>query len=466
MLIASQLGRWALDPYTRDAVPLATMYVAVAFAVWFGGWKPAAALAVTGYFVGLWWFMPPRFTFKWWGEFGPLRTAIYTLSCAVTIYLCELMRRARTQHAAAEAKVVSIIENMREGFCSVDTDWRISAVNRSAEEYLGKPRGDLIGRKLWDVVPSAIGTPLEMELRRAMQDSASVHFETSVISSGLWHAVTATRTREELSIFFQDVTAKRAHVDQLERLVDDRTAALQRIVADLEAFSYTLVHDMRAPLRAISGFAELLAVDHSSQLDADGKRHLARIQRSAARMDQLIVDILSYSQLSRAHPELHAVNLDDAMRDILRSHSEFQADKADIEIESPLPTVRGNDALLTQCFSNLLHNATKFVAPGVRPKIRIASKITGDVARIEVVDNGIGIAPDATARIFEPFRREHAHYDGTGIGLAIVQKVVEQLEGRVGVISHVGEGSRFWVELKVPANSRAAAATHGTTHAR
>ena len=458
LLLAAEACRWLLNPYMQEAMPLSTMYVAVVFAVWFGGWKPAALLAVAGYFVGLWLFVSPRLTPKLWGDLGLMRAGVYSISCLITISACEAFRRARKRHAASEQKVVSIREHMRESCCSVAHNWRITAVNRSAEACLGRPRDALIGRPLWEVIPGSVGTPAETQLRLAMREGVPVQFETNVFASRAWHDVTATRVNGELSIFFQDVTAKRAQLDELERLVDDRTAALQRIVAELESFSYTLVHDMRAPLRSITGFAELLAVDHAQKLDADGKRHLARIQRSAARMDQLIMDILDYSQLSRTQPELRAIDLNETLRDILQSHSDFQPDNADIEIEATLPVVRGNDALLTQCFSNLLHNATKFVAPGVKPSIQIKVRVHADVARIEIADNGIGIAPEAIARIFEPFRREHAHYDGTGIGLAIVQKVVDQLGGRVGVESNGGHGSRFWVELKLSASPAASEA--------
>src|SRR5690606_18520352 len=152
-----------------------------------------------------------------------------------------------------------------------------------------------------------------------------------------------------------------------------------------------------------------------------GKHNVSRIQSSVTRMDKLIVGILGHSQLGRSQPELRTCNLGEKLRDILHAHAEFQADKADSEMQGTRPYVRGNDALLTQCFANLLHNATKFVLPGVKPRIRVNSRVEGKVARIEVADNGIGIAPDAAARIFEPFRREHPNYEGTGIGLAIVQ---------------------------------------------
>jgi PAS domain S-box-containing protein len=460
MLLAAQGTRWLLDPYMGDAMPLSTIYIAVASTVCFSGWKPAALLAITGYVASMWMFAPPRLTFKILDDYGTMRLSVYAVTCAITILLCEMIRRARKRHALSETKVLSILENMRESFCSVDTDWRITSVNRSAESCLGRTRAELLGQSIWAVLPRTMATLAETKLRLAMGERTPVQFETNTFVTGVWHDITATRTDGELSIFFQDITAKRAHVDQLERLVDDRTAALQRIVADLEGFSYTLVHDMRAPLRSISGFAELLAVDHGEQLNVEGKRHVSRIQYSAARMDQLIVDILAYSQLSRTQPDLRDINLDETIRDILKSQAEFQLDQADIEVEATLPFVRGNDALLTQCFSNLLHNATKFVAPGVRPRIRISSLVRGDVARIEIADNGIGVAPEAFGRIFEPFRREHAHYDGTGIGLAIVQKVVEQLHGRVGVDSEPGQGSRFWVELKLTSPSPASPPGH------
>ena len=129
---------------------------------------------------------------------------------------------------------------------------------------------------------------------------------------------------------------------------------------------------------------------------------------------------------------------------------------ADVAIVGPLPRVLGNQALLAQCFSNLLHNAIKFVAPGTKPRVRVSWEPRYGLARVMVADNGIGVPADATVRIFEPFRREHPNYDGTGIGLAIVRKGVDQMGGRVGVDSEVGRGSTFWVEIPLAAASATA----------
>jgi signal transduction histidine kinase len=241
-----------------------------------------------------------------------------------------------------------------------------------------------------------------------MREQKAVQFDTDALAPREWHAVTLAPTAGGLSIFVQDITATKAHVEQLERQVSERTAALQGLVSDLEAFSYTLVHDLRAPLRSISSFAELLAVDHTGPLDDEGRGYLARIRKAAARMDRLITAIMNYSQLARQKPELRPVDLHQLVQEIMESDPGFQHEKADIGIVGVLPFVRGNESLLSQCFVNLLHNAIKFVAPGVKPRIRISAQVEGDIARVDVTDNGIGIAPDAAERIFEPFRR-HRH---------------------------------------------------------
>ncbi len=458
MLATALLARWLMAPLVGHQMPLATMYVGVALAAWFGGWMPAAVVAVSGYLLSTWLFSPAHASPV--DSIGVPRLVLYSISCTITVVLLESIRRAGRRHASAEARVVAIIEHMQECFFSLDSHWRIVAVNQVTEDALRQPRTALLNRVLWDVLPRWIGQPAEAELQRAMQQRVPVRFETTALAPGSWHAVSAMPSDDGLSLFCQDITATRSQVDELERQVAERTLALQQSVSELEAFSYTLVHDIRAPLRSISSYADILALDHAHQLDAEGRAHIARIQRSTVRMDQLIVDILDYSQLSRRKPELRPIDLDDTVRELLRSQPEFQPERADIVIEGALPKVLGNGALLTQCFTNLLHNAIKFVAPGVKPHIRISAHLGSDIARVNVTDNGIGIPADATARIFDPFRREHPNYDGTGIGLAIVRKVVEQLSGHVGVDSQVGRGSTFWVDLPLAPATALTTAIH------
>lgn len=187
-------------------------------------------------------------------------------------------------------------------------------------------------------------------------------------------------------------------------------------------------------------------------------------------MDNLIQDLLTLSALSREHLALSAVDLDGLVRVLIQERPELNSPAAEIEVTGQLLSVRGHEATLTQCLTNLLGNAVKFVAPGMVPRIRIwteefpapfAAMPAGTqglfapagksvpLVRLWIEDHGIGIPAESLQRIFEIFQRLHRpeEYEGTGIGLAIVRKSIERMGGRVGVESELGQGSRFWLEL-------------------
>jgi PAS domain S-box-containing protein len=246
--------------------------------------------------------------------------------------------------------------------------------------------------------------------------------------------------------------AIKARGQELEGLVQQRTAKLQETVGELEAFSYSIAHDMRGPLRAMQGFSRILLSDFAGQIDAEGGEYLQRIEKAANRMDRLITDILNYSKVVRGTLELGPTDVQQLISEIVGSYPDLQSDKADIVVEPPLPPVLANDAALTQVISNLLANAVKFVAPGVRPRVRVWGEARSGVALLWFEDNGIGIASESQARLFNIFTRLNRPelYEGTGIGLAIVRKAVERMGGAVGVESEEGKGSRFWVRLQTP----------------
>jgi len=234
--------------------------------------------------------------------------------------------------------------------------------------------------------------------------------------------------------------------DHLEELVRSRTAKLHELVNELEHFSYTITHDMRAPLRAMQGFAEILSEDEGTP--EERRRYLGRIVTAAGRMDRLITDALSYSKAVQQELELVEVDPLPLLQGMLDSYPEFQAARAQIEIAQPLPRVKANEAGLTQCFSNLLNNAVKFVDEGRKPRVRVWGERREGRARIWIEDNGIGIPPEIMPKIFGMFQRATRDYEGTGIGLALVRKVAERMRGRVGVESEPGKGSRFWLEFE------------------
>ncbi|HWH71283.1 MAG TPA: HAMP domain-containing sensor histidine kinase, partial [Candidatus Sulfotelmatobacter sp.] len=258
-----------------------------------------------------------------------------------------------------------------------------------------------------------------------------------------------------------DIDSQKRNAALLEQRIAERTAKLQQTVQELEGFSYSLSHDMRAPLRAMRSYAEIAQRECSHNQDALACDYLGRIIESAQRLDHLILDSLNYSQILRDELPVRTVELAGLLRGIIDSNPNLEPPAAEIRVAFKQLLVRGNEAALTQCFSNLLDNAAKFTAPNTKPRVNIrAQELTAQAllaekqgppktVRVWVEDNGIGIPKDSQEMIFGMFQRMHPEqaYPGTGIGLAIVKKAVERMGGKVGVESEVNRGSRFWVEL-------------------
>ena len=237
---------------------------------------------------------------------------------------------------------------------------------------------------------------------------------------------------------------------ELEQRVTERTAQLQEVNQELEAFTYTISHDLRAPLRALQGFATALSEDYSDCLDTLGLDYAQRLIAAAKNMEQLIQDLLAYSRLSRTDLCLHTVHLSSVVAEAIEQlKAEIQERGAHITVEEPLPAIHGNSTVVIQAIDNLISNAIKFVPPGVQPVVRLWCENREDSVRLWVEDNGIGIHNEHHERIFRVFERLHSNevYPGTGIGLAIVRKAIERIGGRVEVESYIGKGSRFRIDL-------------------
>lgn len=281
-------------------------------------------------------------------------------------------------------------------------------------------------------------------------------FRRAPTSEYVWHIVRATPVRDASGTIVKwfgtctDIESQKRAEEKLENAVRERTAKLRETVGELEAFSYSVSHDLRAPLRAMHGYSVALMEDAAHKLSAEQREYLDRISRGSQRLDRLINDVLTYSRLARTEVRFDPVNLDRVVREVIQQYPSLQPNRAEIRIQESLGVVLGHEALVVQIVSNLLINGAKFVAPGVFPKLRISSEVRGEWLRLWFEDNGIGIAPHNLSRVFGIFQRLNAdsEYEGTGIGLSIVRKAVERLGGHVGVESKEGQGSRFWIELK------------------
>jgi PAS domain S-box-containing protein len=353
------------------------------------------------------------------------------------------------------------------------TSWNKSAVRifgYSPEEAIGQHISFLIPQDRWEEEPQIIARlqrgervdHFETIRRRKDGQLRDISLTISPVRNSEGIIVGASKVarditeRKQVERALEAARAELAETNsRLEQIVADRTASLREAVAQMEEFSYTVSHDLRAPLRAMQTYSDALMEEYAPRLDEAGRQYLGRIAANARRMDKMVVDLLTCSRLDRTELKLERVTLDRLAREIVENYPGMQPDQADIMIE-PLGDVLAHEPSVVQAIANLLTNAIKFVAPGVRPRIRIWSEVRGPKRRLWIEDNGIGIAPDAQRRLFQMFERMNpaAGYEGNGVGLAIVRKALTRMGGDAGMSSDGTAGSRFWIELPLAADGQ------------
>jgi len=250
---------------------------------------------------------------------------------------------------------------------------------------------------------------------------------------------------------FQLVAEAQTRAEQLESAVARRTLELTEINKALEAFSYSVSHDLKEPLRGMAGMANILVEDYRSSLPQDAHRYLNSIIESAKRMDRLIDNLLAFARFNHGELPLVSVNLDQVISEVCRQyHWQIQDSGAVVEVSSPLPAVLANRAALIQVFVNLFSNSLKFARPDTRPEIKIWPEDSEGCVKLWFQDNGLGIAPEDREKVFQPFHQlqtDRVAYSGTGVGLAIVRSALDRMGGTVGIASHEGTGTLLWLSL-------------------
>ncbi len=347
-----------------------------------------------------------------------------------------------------------------------DFDGHLLQVNSAWEKVLGYTEDELKG-----VTPSELvhpqDLPIILERVQLLKQGLPVeYFELRCRHKDgtyRWVGWTAAPFPAEklIYIFGRNVTARKEAEDKVMLLngeLEKRIAALTEVNRELETFNYSISHDLRAPLRSMSGFAQALMDGQASKLGAQEADYVRRIANSARRMDTLLQDLLEYSRVSRASMPPTTVNLDGVVSEIVTLRErEIEQTKARVEVKSPLGSVIAHMPTVQQILANLIDNGLKFVSKETTPHLQVWTETVspnGNGAgqrwlRIWVEDNGIGIEKEFHEKIFGLFERLHpSHaFPGTGLGLAIVRKGVERMGGRVGLESQQDHGSRFWVEL-------------------
>ena len=383
----------------------------------------------------------------------------------------QFIERKRAEEA--RANLAAIVESSGDAIVSLTLAGVITSWNKGAERIYGYSASEAVGQPIWMLIPAG-EEDLERDLLQRLRTGAQIdHYQArrvrkdrSVLdvslsispirdSSGqiIGASKIARNVTEQKKIeraLAQAEASLRQHAEDLERRVQERTAKLQETIQSLDGFCYSIAHDLRAPLRAVGGFSNELFKDYNHLLDDPGKDYLKRIRSAAARMDQLILDLLRFGRLNTAELPAQTVKLEEVVRTALVPlEEEIKSKRAHINIKAPLLEVRANSVMVEQAVANLVANALKFVPRNIEPHVDIWTEKRDGMVRLSIQDNGIGIKPDHVKKLFQPFVRlvNGSDYPGTGIGLAIVRKGVERMGGQVGLTSIPKEGSCFWIEL-------------------
>ena len=387
---------------------------------------------------------------EWTDDGSPIRM----VACHVDI----------TQRKQADEQYRGILQTAIDGFWIVDaSNGQFLDVNEAYCRMIGYTRNELLDMKIANIEASESSIEVKEHMARIIKSGTDVRFETKhrCKDGNIIDVQVSTQYMEERNIFItfvQDITDRKKtenelerHREHLEEMVAERTSELAAINKELEDFNYSVSHDLRAPLRAISGFSEIIAKCHSVNLNEEGKHYFDNIVQASNNMDALIKDLLEYSHLGRKEIYSRPIELSDIFDKVVKNLTgKLNETKAQFNRPKNLPTIHGEQNLLIRIFTNLFENAITYRRPEIPLKLAVTCKTENDFTIVGVRDNGMGIPLEYQNKIFKVFQKLHNQdeYPGTGIGLALVKKSVELLGGNVWVESEVGKGSTFFLKLK------------------
>lgn len=330
-------------------------------------------------------------------------------------------------------------------------DFTVLDTNAVAGTYLRRSRDELIGGRLTALEPEVVGSSIFQTYIRCVEERATVDEAISLPGPERleWYHHQLVPVGDGLAVTSRRITERVAADDRLRQLNDD----LGQSNAELRQFASIVSHDLRAPLRRIQTFTESIGDVVAASDDETAKDHFARIQRSAAAMQDLIGDLLEYARVGTAALELQPIDLEALVRSVATELRGDQAAAPEVVVESSkLPMVVGDVTHLGQLIANLIDNAIKFARPGTIPRIWLTGRPLADKpgrTRIDLRDDGVGFEAAYAERIFDIFERVHPPgiAPGTGVGLAICRRVVERHDGTIAATSAPGQGAIFSFDL-------------------
>ncbi len=383
------------------------------------------------------------------------------------------LEEERDKLREASERVASILSSITDAYYTFDREWRFTDVNPNAETHFGRPREELVGQNIWTLYAQTVGGEFYEQFHRAMREQVPVHFEAKSEISRRWLETHAYPSAQGLTVYFRDITERKESeqaIHELNRALERRATELEIANQELEAFSYSVSHDLRTPLHSVEGFARLLVQEHGAELTPTTRRYAELVSANTQAMIELVNALLNLSRTARQPLRKQRVEPAELVRQALKEQAPQPAGHQ-IQLElGELPPCNADPVLLKQIFVNLLSNAIKFTRTRQVARIEIGSAplrtsqlgtIVSDPASSDrepspveiayfVRDNGVGFDMDQADKLFGVFQRLHSEeaYEGTGIGLATVARIVHRHGGRVWAESAQDRGATFYFTLE------------------
>jgi len=478
-VVLSMVLKLLLEPLIGRDTPFLLAFAAITLSAWYGGHGPGLlatglAAVVTSYL-----FLTPTHTFL--GLEKNLRLAVFVLEGVLVSWIAEAMRVAERRASTSSQQVHSQTETLRQseenfrllvesvqdyGIFMLDTQGHISSWNAGAQRIKGYSAGEIIGQHLsrfYTAEDVARRHPQhELEIATAEGRYEEEGWRVRKDGSHFWANVVITALRDEtgqlrgFAKVTRDITERKEAEEnihrlnvELERKVIERTAELEAANRELEAFSYSVSHDLRAPLRSIDGFSQALLEDYADQMDDQGRSDLQRVRAATQRMAQLIDDLLNLSRITRSEMRRQTVDLSALARS---TAAQLQGAQPERQVEFHIAdgvVAHGDERLLQIVLENLLGNAWKFTGKQPHATIEFNVMTHDGKPAYFVRDDGAGFDMAYAGKLFGAFQRLHGatEFEGTGIGLATVQRIVRRHGGRIWAESQVGRGATFYFTL-------------------
>lgn len=365
----------------------------------------------------------------------------------------------RTQKLSdSERRFRNILDAMMEGVQIMDFNWRYMYVNDSLTKYSKYTEEELIGYSLMEKYPGVEETETFRILKKSMDERVPQHVENEFLfpdNTKGWFELSIQPVPEGLFILSIDITKRKqvemenaALNEELEAKIIQRTAQLETVNKELEAFSYSVSHDLRAPLRAVNGYAKILEEDYEPLFNEEGKRLLSNIQYNAQKMGILIDDLLALSRLGKKELAISSIDMKDLSENVVNDLNKIMQHKAEIKIDK-LHQAKADYGLMYQVLINLLSNAIKYSSKKEEPVVEMKSEVKEDHVVFSIRDNGAGFDMKYCDKLFGVFQRLHAmeEFDGTGVGLAITKRIVTKHNGNIWAEAEIDKGATFYFSL-------------------